>query len=353
MVYLYGFNWQMYSQRIMPAFASWLINNDESPILQFYTQTRCAREERMMPPVMKQLQSWTRAQAFMKQVPRGPYAYREYRKLCSAEQFTVLSDRYVYHHPPQLYQDSDALRAIWGAIIEEYCIAWLSIASDEKHATRGMTSSFSPAATNLAILRGELVELLHTAGLRELAEEIQQPELPVRETEERPAEKEEDKPVSLAELLTESTEDEEEELPGAGSSREAAPAGIDIGQHPSTLRMRGWLATISVRAMALFELLACGRRAMPFGYRAHEPFESYIGYLTPDETWQMALCLRNIQPPASREAEEDYMRFRQERATHIESCRMIDEVLPEYVEILIKVVRAAASQGLGLLCGVE
>jgi hypothetical protein len=92
---------------------------------------------------------------------------------------------------------------------------------------------------------------------------------------------------------------------------------------------------------------------MPFGYASGEPFESYIGYLTPDEVWHLALCFRNIQPPNQVEAEEHYLRFRQQQVERPDVFLMIDEVLPTHGDIFVKTVRTVASQGLGLICSVE
>lgn len=345
LIQIYGFHWDTYAQRIMPIFSNWITEAEETEARQLYNQTRCAQEEGILPPTMKRLQSWSRAKTFVHQLPRGPYAYREYQKLCQAEQFTDLSDRYLYHHPPQLPQQSDALRAVWGAIIEEFCLApYLLISEDTKPDIElAEVSQDSPATA-----RGELVELLHEAGFNDLAQEV-------RSVSTEPL-------VTLAQTeILENTGElrEESEFPAldeeeiAEASRNIGPEGIELGRYPSTLHLRGWLSTISIRAMALFELLACGRRCMPFGYRAGEPFESFIGYLTPDEVWHLALCLRNVQAPARADAEEEYRQFRQIQATQTDPFRMIDEIAPTHAHIFIKAVRAAASQGLGLICRIE
>ncbi|MBE3559960.1 MAG: hypothetical protein IMW89_12140 [Ktedonobacteraceae bacterium] len=331
MVRIYGFDWGMYARRVMPAFARWFVDEDEQAIYRFYEQTRCAREEDMIPAAMQHQRTWSRAQAFMRQLPHGPYAYREYRKLCSAEQFTELSDLYVYRHPPQLYYNNEAIRIVWGAIIEEYCIVSLFVPIEE---IQPLQSEEEAEPT-----REELLDLLHAVGLDQLAGGI----------DERP------QPESQGEKGREmsgfegSGEGASGDAPCAGSG----PLGIQIGRHPTTLHLRGWLASISVRAMALFELLACGRRCMPFGYRSNEPFESYIGYLTPDEVWRLALCLRSVRPPDPVAAEEDYRRFRLQRVRQVDAFRMIDEVLPAYGSVLVRTVRQAATQGLGLICSVE
>jgi hypothetical protein len=321
---LHGFNWEAYAGRIMPAFMSWLVEGNEAAVQQLYEKTRCAREEAIVPPAMRPIQTWVRAQSFIKQLPRGPHASREYRKLCSAELFTAISDHYVYRYPPQLYQDYDALRAVWGAIVEEYCLSSLSLANEDKQNEEADT------AIKLQTKRGELLELLHAANLKELAQEVQQ-------ADEFPEEEDDEHGTSLL--------DE--------ASRNIGPEGILLGRHPSTLYMRGWLASISIRAMALFELLACGRRSMPFGYQACEPFESYIGYLTPGEVWQLALCLHNVHPPVGSEVEERYRMFRQQSATQPETFRMLDEIPPAHAGAFLKTVRAAASYGRGLICNVQ
>ena len=309
-IQLQGFNWETYAERVMPAFMQWLVEDNATAVQQLYEKTRCAHEEAIMPPAMRPIQTWTRAQSFIKQLPRGPHACREYRKLCSAEQFTALSDRYVYRHPPQLYQDYDALRAAWGAIVEEYCLSRLPLTSKNK--------------------QNKQPELLHTANPKELAHEVKQ-------ADEFPEEEEDESRMSSL--------DE--------ASRNIGPAGIPLGRYPATLYMRGWLASISIRAMALFELLACGRRAMPFGYQACEPFESYIGYLTPREVWQLALSLRNVHSPVRSEMQERYRLFRQQAATQPETFRVPDEMPPAHADTFLKAVRAAASYGRGLICDVQ
>ncbi|MBO0782582.1 MAG: hypothetical protein J2P37_27520 [Ktedonobacteraceae bacterium] len=322
MARIYGFDWNVYEKRIMPAFARWLIDDDETALYRLYERTRCAREEGVIPPAMREMCTWTRAQAFLRQLPRGPYSYREYHKLCSAQQFTALSDLYVYRHPPRLYQTSEAVRAVWGAVVEEYCVPWLSLSKEQE-----LDEEFEPEAT-----REELVDLLQRVGLSELAQEVST------------------RSESRSEVVQ---VDEKFDQAGVEDMTQSGPPGVQIGRHPTPLHLRGWLATISVRAMALFELLACGRRSMPFGHRANEPFESYIGYLTPDEVWQLALCLRSVRPPHQAEAEEHYKQFRLRQATDSESFCMIDEVLPAHAGPFVRIVRIAASQGLGLICSIE
>lgn len=316
-IQLHGFNWGIYSGQIMPAFKKWLVEDNAAAVQQFYEKTRSAHEEAIMPPAMRSIQTWTRAQSFIKQLPRGPHACREYRKLCSAEQFTALSDRYVYRYPPRLYQNDDALRAVWGAIVEEYCLSQLPQVSEDQQFEQ------PDAASNIPTQHGKL---RYITSPKELAQEIQQADEYL----------EEDKNGPLDE-----------------ASRHIGPAGILLGRPPATLYQRGWLASISIRAMALFELLACGRRTMPFGYQACEPFESYIGYLTPGEVWQLALCLRNIHPPIKSEVKERKRVFRQQSAAQPETFRMPDEMPPVHADALLKAVRAAASYGQGLICDIQ
>src|SRR2546426_4398378 len=125
-VQIHGFDWAVYAERVMPAFAPWLMDGDERAVYELFKQTRCAREEAFLPEPMKRLSAWARAETFVDGLPRGPHSLREYAKLCSVEQFTALSDSYLHCHAPHLYQNSDALRIIWGAIIEEYCLPWRS-----------------------------------------------------------------------------------------------------------------------------------------------------------------------------------------------------------------------------------
>jgi hypothetical protein len=305
----------------MPAFMEWLVEDNAVTVQQLYVKTRCAREEALMPAAMRPIQTWTRAQSFIKLLPRGPHASREYRKLCSAEQFTALSDRYVYRHLPRLYRDDEALRAVWGAIVEEYCLSQLPLAGEDQR------NEQPDVAGKLLTGSGKL---LYTTDPKGLVQEA-------RQADEWPEEEEGERGMLQLEE----------------ASRNIGPAGIVLGRHPATLYLRGWLAGISIRAMALFELLACGRRAMPFGYQACEPFESYIGYLTPSEVWQLALCLHNIHPPIESEEEERYRVLRQQLATQPEAFRMPDEMPPVHTDALLKAVRAAASNGWGLICDVQ
>lgn len=321
-IQLHGFNWETYSGGVMPAFMEWLVEDNAAAVQQLYQKTRCAHEEALMPPAMRPIQTWTRAQSFIKQLPRGPYASSEYRKLCSAEQFTVLSDRYVYRHQPRLYRDDEALRAVWGAITEEYCLSRLPLAHEDQQ------NEQPDATSKLPTEPGKLRCITDPKGL-------------VQEALQADAWREEEEDERKMSLMLEE------------ASRNIGPAGIVLGRHPATLYLRGWLTGISIRAMALFELLACGRRAMPFGYQACEPFESYIGYLTPGEVWQLALCLHNVHPPIESEEEERYRVLRQQLATQPETFRMPDEMPPAHADALLKAVRAAASNGWGLICDVQ
>src|SRR5689334_4848252 len=116
-VRVHGFDWYIYSQQVMPALGRWLLERDEKTIHQMYQQTRCAQEEQCVPAPLRTLCTWPRAQTYVKQLPHSPHARREYEHLCSPELFTATSDRYVYRHPPQLMQPSEALCTLWGALI--------------------------------------------------------------------------------------------------------------------------------------------------------------------------------------------------------------------------------------------
>ncbi|HEY7414950.1 MAG TPA: hypothetical protein VH593_07145 [Ktedonobacteraceae bacterium] len=297
MMRIFGFNWEMYTQTVMPAFACWLIERNEEPVQQLYQQTRSAREERVLPVAMHQLRSYARAKALVLQLPRERHASREYRNLCSVEQFTAQSDRYVNLHCPQLlHQNLGALRTVWGAIVEEYCISQLVLSDDDSQAPHN-----DPP----------------------------------------------DEPAQDGDMLRFNSDDEIDDI-----SRYAGPPGIELGRHPAFLSLRAWLATFSVRAMALFELLACGRRQVPFGYSKHEPFESFIGYLTPHEVWHLAQCLHNVQFPAPHLTEQDYSfalnAVRQAGAA--ENFNLPDEIPSEYTRAFTRAVHAATARGLGLIC---
>ena len=84
-----------------------------------------------------------------------------------------------------------------------------------------------------------------------------------------------------------------------------------------------------------------------------EPYEDYVGYLTPNEVWQLAVCLRGAQPPATDRAEADYAHFRQQQSERTKEFRVIDEVLPIHADALLNVVRMASQYGFGLICSVS
>jgi hypothetical protein len=315
-----------------------------------YEQTRCAKNEQFVPDAVKHLCTWPRAQAFVKQLPRGPQARREYQKLCAAELFTLLSDNYMRQYPPRLYQNSEALRAVWGAVVEQFCLPWFRLSDSPKGPDAPQdTDSSTEIAHEIEASNDELIELLHSAGLSELARQVnEQANKPVESKIEPivPA----IQPPSLLNATDEDDEDGEDE--SGFAEDEERSSGLSLGRHPATLHLRGWLATISVRAMALFEFLACGRRCMPFGYRAGEPFEAIIGYLTPDEVWQLALCLAEAQPPDPGKARADYQNFRDQLSDDWDEFRLIDEVLPAHAATFLLAVHNAAHQGLGLICSV-
>jgi hypothetical protein len=220
--------------------------------------------------------------------------------------------------------------------------------------------------------RSEVLSLLHNAGLGDLAREIDEH---VRLTTERLHEENsraepetqplipERVPWQTGEIDVSYHEETLDDTAEVGTTKDKAedieeytqpmPGGILIGTPPNTLQLRGWLAGISVRALVLFEYLACGRRSMPFGYEPSESYGVFIGYLTPDEVWQLGTCLRGIQDPAQAQAEADYLRFRYQHPGLPESARLVDEILPFYAADFHKAVDMAAAQGLGLICSVE
>jgi hypothetical protein len=331
MVHIHGFDWISYSKIVMPAFASWLLQEDMQEVHKLYLATRSAQEDQHVPEAMRSLCAWPRALEFVKLLPRGPFARSEYQKLCTAEQFLLLSDHYVYRHPPQLFRESEALRTIWGACVEHYCLPWY------QQFQQGLTppaSFFSTSSTNeVTMARNELFDLLETAGLSELAQELIElapthPQPPREVTIEQAADQEEE------------SEDEEGD----------APKGIFIGRLPTTLHLRGWLATQSLHAMVLFEYLVCGRRTLPFGSQEGDPFGSYVGYLIPDEVQHLHSCLRHTQPPNADEAKLDYAYFRQQRDKSTTSTRLIDEILPAHAQEFFNAVHNAATERLGLIC---
>ncbi len=355
-VQLHAFNWEVYTERVMPAFEEWLIEGEDGAVQQLFEQTRCAFEERFLPETVQRLRVWPRARAFAQTLPRGPYSRREYHKLCSAEHFTALSDRYLYKHAPQLYQQSGALRSVWGAVVESYCLPWGTHARSEQPPTNvspAQVRTQQPSREEDTVARSEVVSLLQEVGLSELAQELrEQPDEGERVAwvQIEPGEAEESGAPSPVPPMTPkpSPPGDEEEIEIIVAAR-----GIPIGNTPNLLHMRGWLAAISVRAMALFEFLACGRRSMPFGFEAGEPFGAFVGYLTPDEVAMLATCLEGILAPDQSEAEEDYITFRYQHYALPSSFRLVDEVLPTHATGLLAAIQKAASQGYGLICSVE
>jgi hypothetical protein len=366
---VHGFDWVVYAEHVMPAFELWLVQRDESAVYQLFKETRCAREEAFVPPALQRARIWPRAKAFADTLPLGPYSRREYQKICSAEHFTALSDRSMHRHGPQLYQNPEPIRAVWGALIETYCLPWSrdesrSSGSQEKVSEVGEQEG--PLLSGAQVERSEVLSLLREAGLGELAHEMnEQTRLPGERLREgaggldpetqplastylssRPA-----REIDLTEQIP------ERDLLEDGEDMEEytrpMPGGITLGAHPNVLQLRGWLAGVSVRALALFEYLACGRRSMPFGYEPSEPYGVFIGYLTPDEVWRLGMCLRDVQDPDQNEAEADYLRFRYQHPGVPESSRLIDEILPSCATEFHQAIDMAAAQGLGLICSME
>ena len=373
-VQIHGFDWESYTGQVMPAFAQWLLENDERPLLALFEKTRCAYEEQFLPDPMQRLRVWPRARAFIQTLPRGPYSRKEYQKLCSPLQYTVLSDRYLFRNPPQLYQHSNALRSVWGAIVESFCLPWTPADSSSSYASAPgeLLSADVPlqlVTPGESISHGELASFLAEAGLHELAREVesQTAQGAIVETidyheQEAGARKSEESiegiggaiTPDLASLVRPALEELGSDIQdNLGDGPVIAAEGVFIGQAPNLLHLRGWLAGISIRAMALFEYLACGRRSTPFGYEAGEPFGAFAGYLTPDEVWQLAACLEAIVPPDQEAAEEDYLNFCYQHYGIPPAFRLIDEVVPAHAADFLFAVRKAASQGLGLISSVE
>ncbi len=370
-IQVHGFDWTAYSEHIMPAFGQWLVQRDESAIYALFKETRCAREETFVPPALQRARIWPRARAFAETLPFGPYSRREYQKLCSADHFTALSDRYMYKHAPQLYQSPEPIRAVWGALIETYCLPW-SLSEYKQRESQKVTDAEDEEEEILALSRAqaernEVLSLLHEAGLGDLAREISEqmrlsselarkepdsaePETQPLNPERSPWQADEVGFASPAETSDDLLADEEE---GVEEYTRPMPGGISLGAHPNALQLRGWLAGISVRALALFEYLACGRRGMPFGYEPSEPYGIFIGYLTPDEVWRLGTCLRGALDPDQAEAEADYLRFRYQHPGVPESYRLVDEVMPFCAVEFHQAVDMAAAQGLGLICSIE
>src|SRR5579883_2984315 len=372
---VHGFDWTVYAEHVMPAFEQWLVQRDESAIYRLFRETRCAREEAFIPPALQRARIWPRAKAFAETLPLGPYSRREYQKLCSAEHFTALSDRYMYRHAPQLYQNPEPIRAVWGALIETYCLPWsrdeLKQPQVQEKASVEVEEEEEPMLSGAQVERSEVLSLLREAGLGELAREMnEQARLSTERLREVTSGSDpETQPlgsgrvfpsltpeVGLApsrRLEDEALGDEEDDGEDIEEYTRPMPGGITLGAHPNVLQLRGWLAGISVRALALFEYLACGRRSMPFGYEPSEPYGVFIGYLTPDEVWRLGICLRDVQDPDQGEAEADYLRFRYQHPGVPESSRLIDEILPSYASEFHQAVDQAAAQGLGLICSSE
>lgn len=380
LIQVHGFNWEMYAERVMPAFGQWLLEGDIRAVQELYEQTRCAYEEQYLPETLQRLRVWPRALAFLQTLPHGPYSRREYQKLCSAQQYTALSDRYLYKHPPQLYQHSNALRSIWGAILESFCLPWgnptLPTLPEMQHGLLLPAGSANYEGEALleksadAVTQGEVASLLSEAGLIDLAKEIEMLVIPSEQLtltsgepvrEQKPRNKRVQRKTELPGTLLEPMEPMEHTAAAASNEQDAEPdeetvvaaQGIELGQSSNLLQLRGWLANHSVRAMALFEFLACSRRNMPFGFEAGEPFGAFCGYLTPDEVWQLASCLEGILPPDKEASEEDYLNYRYQHYGIPPAFRLIDEVLPGHAADFLYAVRKAAQQGLGLIASIE
>ena len=380
-VQLHGFDWDIYSEQVMPAFAQWFLESSELALLTLFEKTRCAYEEQFLPDPMQRLRVWPRARAFMQTLPRGPYSRREYQKLCNPLQYTALSDRYLYRHTPQLYQHSNALRSIWGAIVESFCLPWSSSKASKQSDAPGELphTDASPllVTSGEPISHGELASLLSEAGLPDLAREVESQAaqsiqaaqtiqatieiVEIREWEgigkasdgveinERDSNQ-----IIPARIETSGLEQLIPALPDDfGEEAVIAAEGIFIGQAPNLLHLRGWLSSISIRAMGLFEYLACGRRSMPFGFETGEPFGAFAGYLTPDEVWQLAACLEGVIPPDQEVAEEDYLNYRYQHYGIPPAFRLIDEVLPVHAADLLFAIHKASAQGLGLISSIE
>jgi hypothetical protein len=343
-VRLHGFDWKAYAGRIMPALADWLVNGDETDVCQLYKQTRSAQEERLLPQLMGQSRTWKRAKSLVEQLPRNEHTRHEYKLLCSPQEFTALSDRYTRRHPPRLHQPSDALRTLWAALVEDYCLLRFT-ATNPAAVDESATALPERTPPEAEMTRDELVTLLQAANLQKLAQEVDV-------VAQASSEHSDNATHEAGTQIFAPTPREEENvyISWLGNDNVAhQQTGISIGRQPTTLHLRGWLAAHSVRAMALFELLACERRAMPFGYQAGEPSGAFVGYLTPDELWQLAACLRDLPPPDLEEARSDYQLFLQQP----EVFRMIDEVLPAEAEAFSEAVHIAAMYGWGLICSIR
>ena len=148
-VHVHGFDWGVYAGRVMPAFERWLTDKDETTIYQLFERTHCNLEEQFLPDPMQRLRVWPRAKTFVDALPRGPHSRREYAKICSAEQFTVLSDRYLHNHTPHLYQNAPAVRTVWGAFCRA---AEASSGSAPPCAASGFVTPVSPGGRSSAVV---------------------------------------------------------------------------------------------------------------------------------------------------------------------------------------------------------
>ena len=344
-IQVHGFDWDIYAEQVMPAFGQCFLENDERTLLALFEKTRCSYEEQFLPDPMQRLRVWPRAYTFIQTLPRGPYSRREYQKLCLAAHYTAMSDRYLFRHPPQLYQHSNALRSVWGAIVEAFCLPWSNTSPPTERAdlifsTADVDLPLRLVASGEPVSRGELAFLLTEAGLPDLAQEVEAQDTPIDyQTDASDGE--------IAEEFTPVPPDESD------SETVIAAQGVLIGDTANLLRLRGWLANTSIRALALFEFLVCGRRTMPFGFEPGEPFGAFAGYLTPDEVWQLSASLEGVVPPEQAAAEEDYLNFRYQHYGIPPDFRLIDEVLPSYVADFLSAVRKAAAQRLGLISSME
>jgi hypothetical protein len=377
-IYISGFDWTAYSEEVMPAFERWFLDGDERDIYRLFATTRCALEEQYLPVQMQHARTWVRAKAFVAKLPRGPHSRKEYAKLCSARAFTAFSDRFVQNYTPHLYQNSEAIRTIWGAIIEDHCLPWLY--EDEEAATDQTVYALisdmnidGDMAANAneegQSMQQEVAALLKDVGLDDVADEMSAidgiADIADPGVEEGLAANISPLTPRNANIATSTTTshtvDPEELLKRDPYTDEEGEElelvkGIALGQQPNMLCLRGWLAGIDVRAMALFEYLACKRRRMPFGSDADAPYGTYCGYLMPEETRQLASALRGIKPCSQTLADADYKRFCEEQialAATYEAAQLIDEVLPSHSREFLDAVRRAALQGLGLMCSME
>lgn len=368
-IYISGFDWTVYRAEVMPAFERWFIEGNDKDIYRLFATTRCALEEQYLPVQMQSARTWVRAKAFVDKLPRGPHSRKEYAKLCSAQAFTAFSDRFVHPYTPHLYQNSEAIRTMWGAIVEEMCLPWLHEQGENDQNLYALISDIDVDEQEQP-MQHEVAALLKHVGLEDIARDIAEP---TREEEPAtniltnispltPRSPAVDSPDN-SKVRSDHSEFDPEELlkrdPYTDEDGEeiTMSRGIALGQQPNALCLRGWVAGIDVRAMALFEYLACERRRMPFGSDANAPYGTYCGYLTPDETRQLASALRGVKPCSQMLADADYARFCQEQialaTTDEESSHLIDEVLPSHSREFLDAVRRAALQGLGLMCSIE